>query len=391
MNQTLKDIFKLVIFLFPIMLIIALTNYFIDPGNIYKTRSFEDGIVATLLSGRNAAFPLSMSQIDEVKILRSMTTHLMKDPDLIVLGSSRSLPLNNGMIKVNGFYNASMTSASIGDLVAIYNILEKKEIHPKILLISIDPDLFVLNPWPRDDFTKDFTDLLNRLGMKISFKIKSLIQYKIIRSHLENFLELFSPAYFQDSIKFLMAKNYDTKAEFNNRKIQKRDIRKVSYWATYDKHAKGGVIFPDASREFGNEQINCKGQVKSNIIKANIQEMPRIKTKAHLILPNSKNLFEAFVFYLQRNKIKLVFLLVPEHSLTYKYEYDLFGNQSAPIIVEDYIRGFAAKNHIRVWGSYNLQNTNFTDNDMIDHHHPNRGSMYKLFLPLGSVPKIESK
>jgi len=374
-----KDLLKLLLLSLPLILIISGFNFFIDPANIYKTRSFEKAIIKTLDQGYNAAFSVTMSQVDEVLILKSYVEKLKLAPDYLVIGSSRSFTINQQMFNGHSFYNASVSSCKIGDLIAIYNLFEKKNLTPDTLYIETSPDFFVLPPYPKENLWEDFYEATNHINVNFTDKERLEHFQKVLSYKLLKIGELLSPAYFQDSLKFLLIKNFSINiGDFNNSKISANNIAKMNYWGTLDLHAPGGVIFPDGSREFGDNVIYLSNNHKLSYTNNLILDMDRIKTRSYLIRADSLKIFEAFIQHLKTKKVKCIFVLIPHHSLFTKYEEQLNPGHSVPEIVEKYLLKYAAENNIEIIGSYNQSKIGFTDDDMIDHHHPQRASMSKL-------------
>lgn len=361
-------------------MIVAGVNYFVDPANIYKARSFEKEILTTLASGSNAAFAITLSQVDEVQILKKTVESFKEAPELLVIGSSRAFPINKNLFPGHSFYNASLSSCKTGDVIAIYDLFQSKNLIPQTVILGVDPDFFVLSPFPKDDLWNEFYSMNNVINTNFSTLEKFAHLQKLINNKIQKKLELFSPAYFQDSFKFFLIKNFHLNfGNFNSEKISANNLNKMSYWSTTDEHAMGGVMFPDGSREFGDNVIYLEGVNKLQYTTKLLFDMERIKSKSFVMRDDSKRIFESFVKYLKSQNVNVVFTLMPEHTMFYGYEKSFNPANPVPIMVENYVLNFANENQIPIIGSYDLSKTNLTNDDMVDHHHPHRGSMNKFF------------
>lgn len=351
-------------------------NYFIDPGNIFKFISYEKQISDALVSGSNVGFTVTMSQVDEVKLLKNSIANFKTPVDALMLGSSRAFPIHKGLFVGYSYYNASISASRLGDILAIYNLFEKKNLSPKGVVISVDPDFFVLNPLPRGELWNEFVELSEKAGMKIGFHKKIFFWKEMFLRKLRKSIELFSPAYFQDSLKVLLLRNFGFRIVLNS--TSSNNFSKRSYYTTFETHARGGVLFPDGSREFADKERLLKGDKKSAKVASYILNMERIKTKSFAMRKDSIRIFESFVHYLLSKNIRVMFILIPEHSMFYDYEKYINLINPVPPAVEGYVLRFAQQNKVKVLGSYEIAKSGFTDDDMVDHHHPKRVAITKI-------------
>ena len=373
----IKDLRQLLIILFPLILLITLVNYNIDPGNIFKTRRFEKNIEKTLQSGRNAAFAITMSQVDEVKLLRDTIQTFSKPKHLVVIGSSRSFAINSSLFPNTSFYNASISSCSLADMFAIYHLFEKAHLEPKNIILSIDPEFFISDYFPRDELYDDFHAASKVMGIKFSKRKLIIQQLTRMQNRLMKFLEVVSPAYFQNSIKFLLFSQ--NKIPFKElEKGQGINLKKMTWWDTTDITAPGGIIFPDGSREWSQFSLAMDENTKKTVVLKQIEESKRFRLKNQRIKDRNQFIFKHFIEHLQKNNIHVVFFLSPYHPISHNYERKKFKH---PITIncEKYIRELANAYHIKVIGSYKLKPLGLKAEDMLDEHHIKREAAVKIF------------
>lgn len=373
-----KDLQRLAFLILPILVLVISTNYLVDPGNIFKTNSHEKQMDKALSSGYNIAFTVTMSQLDEVRLLKYRINAIENSsvPDILAIGSSRAFALQSSLFEPNSFYNASISSCKLGDLIAIFNLFDSAHLLPKTLIIGVDPDFFVLNPLPKENLTKNFVKALSSMHFDLSLNEKILLIWSEINMKMKKINELFSPAYFQDALKILAFQKFNFKSYLNDE--SSKNSLKMAYYATYESFAPGGVVFADGSRQLSNASRQLSGNAKIYNLDKQMVLMERIKSNSYNLRSDSIKLFESFINYLQKKKIKIIFLLVPEHTRFYNYEKSLHPLNFAPLVVEDYLIKFAAGNDIQIIGSYDVTKTNLTDDDLYDHHHPYRNSIGKL-------------
>lgn len=371
----LRDLNNALLKFLPLILLVASTNFFIDPANIFKNRKFEKEIIDTLKSGKNVGFTVTMSQLDEVAFVEDLSAYVFSPIDILVLGSSRAFSIGSEIFPAKRFLNASISSLKLGDLLGLYEIFENKSIVVKNLILSLDPDLFVLDFMPRSSLYLGFIEMSKKIGVDFNYLGISNLYLNLIKIKILKCIEIFSPAYFQDSFKLILAKQFGYNGlKFNDSTI---NLRKQDWYPTYDSSAIGGLIFPDGSREFCS-LLTSDAYDTAEYIKKCSFDMERIKKKKFYIKPESRFIFEKFIKYLETKNINVIFYLPPHHRFTYSYETGLNPN-SAVLRSELYLRSFALDNAIQVVGSFDPYFIGINNDEMIDHHHPKRATAAKLF------------
>ena len=185
-----KLIIKTMLFGLPILLLVPLVNYFGDGGRLFAN-DYENKIANILASEKLAT---NIYNYDERILQREITEVLNHKPDILVLGSSRSLLIKQEFVPRNKeIYNSSVSGASIEDLISIYQLYKAKGNLPSQIILGIDPWMF------------------NENNGQVRWKSISK-QYNLFfnkESNLSNtigigkYRQLFSFSYFQSSLKLI--------------------------------------------------------------------------------------------------------------------------------------------------------------------------------------------
>ena len=182
---------KLILFTVSILLIVTSVNYFGDAGDI-----FHEGKVAQiakyLVEGYNVA---NVDNIDERDLQRNIIKLSKINPSVIVLGSSRIMLIHSDYFKTNSFMNHGVSGASIEDMIGIYQLYKMKGTLPKKISIGVDPWIFNKNKGQ---------DRWKTLAAEYESFFSSETNIKNSFTSFDKYYQLFSPSYFQSSIKILI-------------------------------------------------------------------------------------------------------------------------------------------------------------------------------------------
>jgi len=170
------------------MLILTSVNYYGDAGSIFHKGKVAQ-IAEYLVEGYNVA---NVDNIDERDLQRSIIKLSKTIPSVIVLGSSRIMLIHADYFKTNSFMNHGVSGASIEDMIAIYQLYKMKGMLPKIILIGIDPWIFNKN---------NGQGRWKTLATEYESFFSSETNIKNSFTHFDKYYQLFSPSYFQSSVK----------------------------------------------------------------------------------------------------------------------------------------------------------------------------------------------
>lgn len=181
----------------PVLLLAPAVNYIVDPANLFeKEGEQETKITEALLSGKNV---VNFDRYDDRKIGTYLLSRRTDHPNVMVLGSSRTLNIHGDLFPQSRFVNGSMLGSTIREVLASYAIVHRGKIHPDTVIVGIDP--WMVNADAYDSrwiaVKSDFNAALTMIGAK---------SWPSPRSQQENesrWGALFSADYFQQSIRSL--------------------------------------------------------------------------------------------------------------------------------------------------------------------------------------------
>ncbi|MEQ1666277.1 MAG: hypothetical protein ABL927_12980, partial [Bdellovibrionales bacterium] len=201
-------------FLTPIILglvFVSGLNIYIDPANRWRTQSF-----AFETNWHENECWVGPVRIEERR-LRSKQIPLLSKIELLGIGSSRIMNVDTEMLSLkNGFYNASVSGASVWDYIAQWQQFKESKNIPKRMMIYVDTWVFNKNTWHKYRWTPNYKSVLNFLldfvnDYQVPYEREPVKNIKLIISATYNwltgtfleFVDLFSPAVLKVSIQEL--------------------------------------------------------------------------------------------------------------------------------------------------------------------------------------------
>jgi len=342
----------------PVLFLIMSVNYFIDPANIFQNGKYEKGIADLLCDSLNIT---NIVNYDE-RLQQKFFIECTHQPDLLILGSSRSMLISSDFFENKNIKNNSVSGASIEDYLAIYHLYQRRKMKPKVVLFCLDP--WILNDnngqyrWMSltDDYFLMYENIEgNTFGDK---KDKFLIKLK---NSVNKYYELVSLSYFQESLSNLELKGrtiyYPTKNKVND---------------TFTKLIDGSICYDKKYRETSDLEVEkeAKKYINSNPIYS-LGNFTNLSKRNQVTL-------EIFLKYLINKHIKIVIFLAPYHPVVY----DFFSNSNQYKIVletESYFEKIATKYDIQIIGSFNPHKYNLINSDFYDGMHCKKSVIERIF------------
>lgn len=360
-NLLLRFIYLILFFLVSVLLF----NYYFDGDKqFFKQKSFETSLTNKLLHEENV---MVCSNYNDRSVQRFMLQHLLKRPQVLVLGSSRTMPINQNLFKKRTFYNASITSASLEDDIALFNIFQKKWQNPDVVILSLDPWILGVNEGKTQWRTTFFTEYGE--GKKLLLKNSLRPTYKEkIQGVYAKYIQLLSFNYFKDSLKNIPLIRNALKLNMPLDGLIAKPANIDSY--TYPSCI---TLFPDGSHYFSrNDEYSTAAQVES-LSSVQIQNIDSM-----IVEDKHRDIFEAFIKYLLKQKIKVVFYF-PAYEPHAYYDIESDSKYNTINLVEQYFLAISRRYHIEVIGSYNPNIMSLNSVDFIDYIHLKRKSIDKVF------------
>lgn len=311
-----KFIRKIVIFTLPISALLILVNYFGDAARLFDN-DFEKVMVSYLVDGQNVT---NIENYNERLFQKEIISNQHINPDLVIIGSSRTMLINSGLFTGYNLFNSSVSGASIEDIISIYQIYKDYNKLPKKVIIGIDPWTFNenngQNRW--QSLSKYYYSFLNS-----DYKDKSATFI---------YRELLSITYFQNSLKMvprIISGNSNpipTIIEFNRLNTKKTD---------------GSIAYGEDYRKASSKEIN-------NRIRKSVSSMYSVDN-FDTISPRIWEEFEKLISDMNNYGIEIEFFLAPYAPLVYEKlkEYPM------ALKTEKIVNDFAVTHNINIYGSFN--------------------------------------
>lgn len=338
----MKTFLKKLAFLLPLPLFVMYVNYKQDPANLFKGGKYEAELSGMLLQGKSVT---NLLNYDERNFQQLYVKKLNKCPEILVLGSSKTLMLEQEMFGSTSFYNGSLSAGCMEDMLAMYELFDKKACAPKKVIIGLDPWLLNesngMERWKK--FGSQYAALLGKLKLDKKYPVGNFAN-----EDYKNYAELLSFSYFQQSVVDWL-RGVDTRL--------KPSQSATNVMAT--KHPDGSYMYESSYRDRSPDQVkrNAESEIAAKPIKG-FHDFTALSSKY-------KEIFESFIDYLQSKNVEVILFMAPYHPIVY----DFFKKDSFYHIVftaDDYFRKLATTKKIKIHGSmdpsiYKLSNTDFYD------------------------------
>ena len=284
-----KIIYSILTVLILPLLIIAAINYYFDPDYTLR-KDYISGLTRELVNNKIISGPINVNS----RILKKQWIEkLPYSPEMIVLGSSRTLSLNKETFENRPFFNASVTNCTLQDMYAFINLFDKKDgPFPQEVIICVDQWLFNKNftekRWQQN--RDDFFELLQQTSLsKKSYPSKWSFQKEWIK-------ELFSVRYLIRSLRY-----HDKAIQF--KVVATIDSTKMN-------------LFPDGSR-YLPEKISCPSESE---LHQSVENYVRTSNDEHFSVLSAQQckLFEPLLKLLQKKQCKISLFIPPFHPLATK-------------------------------------------------------------------------
>ncbi len=327
--------------------VIALTNYFGDPANLYHEGTINE-LVSLLAKGNIVS---KSGDMDERMFQKVRIESLQSVPETVILGSSHVVYVP---WEFEAYYVGGVSGAVLNDYIGILGILDYYGKLPSTIVIGVDPYIFYDKfDEKRYQSIQKFVDLGYRILRgeegKNDEMDKDFIQYQLLKAK-----ELISLSYFQNSLK-LMIKN---------------SFRQENHVLSVEDTSIGEdlKVLPNG-RYIPRLSTFCSIEENRNITRKNIDSQNIYKMNGFSdVSDEKKELFELMTEYLLSEEIKIEIYLpawYPDYYEEFKKNDTLFGVLKA----EEYIREMAAERNIPVHGSYDPDKVGVTEKDFMDDMH----------------------
>jgi hypothetical protein len=351
-RNTVKTFFLKVILFVPLLIFVMMVNYIADPAGLFGKAENEARLAEMLIEKRDVCIIANYNE----RLLQKLYIESLKvSPEIVVVGSSRSMQISQDVFPGHTLFNNSVSNAVIQDYLAITQIYQDNGLKPSTVVLGIDP--WVLNKnnnisrWR--ELGKEYEKALRRISSDEGIKLP--MQFSID----QKYLMLMSPSYFQRSLRTLLNKS-DKKEIFYEPESLNTDEQ--------IKLADGSLLMSRADRNKTEEEVkvDALGYVSD-------YRLSKFKKPDQATL----KILEEFIVSLRYENIDVIFFLPPYHPITYKMMMES-SNYRVIADVEKALRDLAEKKNVLILGSYDPSNCSLNGSDFYDRYHPRREAIKKI-------------
>lgn len=340
-----KFILKISKFSIVVLTILVLVNFWGDAAFIFHA-NYEEKIISILMNSQNAT---NITNYDDRILQRELISKLKNSPDILVMGSSRTMLINSTFFDHQKMINNSVTGATIKDLIAIYQMYKQKNLLPKRIILGIDPWLFSVNSGQKKWLT------LNKEYLHFFYN-----KTTIYESNYEQIVkQLFSFSYFQASLSNLPNVISGEFEPIASDKIYNQSNTKV-----FD----GSITYDKESRTASTEEVNNKAK---QFISGRIYALEGYRE----ISSSDYEEFQQLCDSITANGIELSFILTPYHPIVYA---KLNESYKMVLAAEEKVLAFAKERDIVCFGSFNPNLINIEERQFYDGMHCKESALKEI-------------
>lgn len=347
---------KAVLFVIPLLLLVAGVNWYVD--SYAYLRVTYDEIGAQMSAGRNVG-GLEESDFNDRNLLLAYLRQQKEPKELIILGSSRVFNFDHTMFGTDSFYNAGLSEATIYDLLAVAGILMEKEQLPETMIIGVDAFLFN-STWDNDRW-KELEEYVHYMEMRPPDEAAVSISQKSTGRNHEKWLSL---DYFRYNITLLPQR-------------KRFEVSYTDEWETeqYLKHYDGSVAYQRTLREVDVNDVTALTE------RAIEEQVVYRMTDYHGIDEKNMALFSDLIDHLQEQGVKVILYLPPYSPMLYDY-IESEEMYHITLEVEEQIQKLAAQKQAALYGSYDPGKCGLQMTDLYDAYHIKTEKMMDTFFPV---------
>lgn len=350
---------KALLFICPLLLMVAALNWYVD--SYAYLRITYDEIGTHMIDGGENVVGLEESGFDDRSLLLACLKQQKEAKKVMVIGSSRVLNFDHTMFGTDSFYNAGLSESTIDDLLAVTGILVQDGKLPETMIIGVDSFLF------------NATHNNDRWTALESYK--NYMQIMIAGKWDEN-MPLPEKNTGKDNAKWLSLDYF----RYNVTCIPKRQRFVVSYtddWVTeqYMKHYDGSIAYQKELRDVNVEDvIMLTEQAMEEDVVYRMTDYEEIDEESMLKL-------SWLIDYLKSQNVEVILYLPPYSPMMYDYIEAEEAFQITLEIEEQMLR-MASEKQIALYGSYNPERSRLAMTDLYDVYHVKTEKMPDTYFPV---------
>lgn len=349
---------KALIFICPLLLMVAAVNWYVD--SYACLRITYDEIGTHMIDGRENVVGLEESGFDDRSLLLACLKQQKEAKEVMVIGSSRVLNFDHTMFGTDSFYNAGLSESTIDDLYAVTGILVQDGKLPETMIIGVDSFLF------NTAHNNDRWMTLKAYANYMEWLIVTGDDYRISQTKNTG----------RDNIKWLSLDYF----RYNVTCIPERKRFAVSYtgdWETeqYAKHYDGSIAYQKELRDVNVEDvITLTKQAMEEHVVYRMTDYKEIDEE-------SMQRLSWLIDYLKSQDVEVILYLPPYSPMLYDY---IEAEEAFHITleIEEQLLQMASRKQIALYGSYNPEKSGLTMTDLYDVYHVKTEKMPDTYFPV---------
>jgi hypothetical protein len=335
---------KLSVIVLPIGLLVCLSNYFIDPANIFSSKKYVSGIAAIMSSGHNVD---NVSNYNERLLQEQMIIRLVKTPDIVVLGSSRIMEIGSDFFPGKTVLNCGVSHGNIHDLVALAGLLDSVGRLPGEVYINVDPPLISKGTaeWQSlaayHDYFRRKTDKWNTVYERAD---ESIVNGKLY--------SLVSFEYFKEAVTYTLKGGSKKYTDLG---------RRVPYSGRF---SDGTICYPPSYKN--PDTVKVASDAWNTGSRDGIYPPD----------PGKEQLLYNLIRFLKQRQVQIHFIMLPFHPAFYRAVNE--HQQNLFIWYDHFFRDLAAREDISVTGTFDPGRLNMRISDFYDMYHCSKEAIRKI-------------
>ena len=366
----MKKWIQALVFLAPVILLVAGLNYMIDPGNLF--RNAAEQLAALELEGKDAY--VVSGNLEERDVAEHLIVGMEEPAEVIAVGPSLVRWVNSDMVRSNSFYNLGVSSGTGYDILAIIGELIRYDKLPEKMLFCVDSLFFdqtFMDAHPEywQERKDDARYCLESIGAEIPQQISNGSSDWI--NHLIKYRQLLSVTYFQSSVEYVSLNGIQTPQMVG-------EVYAGYEGAYYLKD--NAVVSSSAVRNISAEVVAADIEEYINDHSANSgrSTLDKAITPEEHVNEEMENIFRKLIQYLREQEVEVKFFFHPFPQQVWNY---MGSTGNYPIVGETEVlaRKVAAEYGIQIVGSYNPYDIGCTTKDFLDYRHLQAEALEKYF------------
>lgn len=328
----------------PVIAMLAMVNYWGDAARIFSA-DYENKIVSILLSHRSAT---NISNYNERLLQQEWIKKIPFTPDITVIGSSKAMLVDSGMIRGYRLINNSVSGATLTDIENIYRLYLAARNIPRRIIIGIDP-WTLNNDATQQHIARKAGDHKNSDDRQTGF---------------DKITTLFSLTYFQHSFPVLLLK------------IRGRD----QPIATTEKYNISNTKNPDGSLTYGDAYRNSSeaavaSRVELYVKRGDVDDLDLLNS----VSASKWKQLSRLIDDMQMHHIQVHILLTPYYPSIYKMISRRFPSG---LRAEHMLGQLAGQKKLTLTGSFDPEKCGLSTSDFYDAVHGNEHGLSLILSKL---------